>query len=319
MRWPDFLIVGAPKCGTTAMADYLRRHPEVFLPRRKELNFFGGDLVFRRSRMTETEYLGVFARARQDQRIGEASVWTLLSETAATEIHGVRPDAKIIIMLRNPVDMMHSLHSQRVYNGTENLFDFEEALDAEEDRRSGFRLPARWDNRMGYDYRAAARYTSQVERFLRTFGRANVSVILFDDFRGRTEDVYRETCHFLGIDPDLREDLAVVNGNKRTRSDRLRDFIRFASPRSRAIVRTVVPHPALRTGLKLRFKRLNTRYEPRRPMDPALRERLRREFRAEVEALGRLIERDLGAWNAPAPVPAGAGNDRPRTETRAHE
>jgi len=194
--------------------------------------------------------------------------------------------------------MMHSLHSQRVYNGTEDLLDFEEALGAEEDRRAGRRLPDNWDNQMGCFYREAARYAPQVERYLDTFGRTQVHVILFDEFHARTADVYRETCRFLEVDPELCIDFSTINGNKRTRSSRLRDFLRFASPGSRALIRAAVPSVTLRAEVKHRLKRLNTRYETRPPMDPRLRERLQNELRPDVEALGRLLGRDLMSWSA---------------------
>ena len=86
MRRPDFFIVGAPKCGTTAMIDYLKQHPEVFVPDRKELDYFGSDLVFKGHRLTEAEYLSFFSRATTEKRAGEGSVWYLHSTTAALEI-----------------------------------------------------------------------------------------------------------------------------------------------------------------------------------------------------------------------------------------
>ena len=134
MRRPDFFIVGAPKCGTTAMIDYLKQHPEVFVPDRKELDFFGRDLVFKGHRLTEEEYLGFFSRATAEKRAGEGSVWYLHSKTAALEIKDFSPNARIIIMLRNPLDMMYSFHSQRLYNGNEDIENFSAALDAEAER-----------------------------------------------------------------------------------------------------------------------------------------------------------------------------------------
>ena len=140
MRRPDFFIVGAPKCGTTAMNDYLKDHPELFIPARKKLHFFGSDLELRRSRrITTQEYLSYFALARAEKRLGEASVWYLYSQRAAAEIKAFSPAARIIIMLRNPVDMMYSMHSQRLYSGKQDIRDFAEALEVEEERRQGLR------------------------------------------------------------------------------------------------------------------------------------------------------------------------------------
>ncbi len=114
------------------MYDYLKQHPEIFMPERKEPNFFGTDLglspYFIRD---EKEYLSLFSGARNEKRVGEASVLYLFSKLAATEIKECNPAASIIIMLRNPVDMIHSLHSQYVYNGWEDIVEFEAALDSE--------------------------------------------------------------------------------------------------------------------------------------------------------------------------------------------
>jgi len=145
MRTPDFFIVGAPKCGTTAMSDYLRQHPEIYMPQRKEPHFFGSDLdapypYFIRDK---EQYFSLFAEAKDEKRVGEASVWYLYSKRAAFEIKEFCPTASIIIMLRNPVDMIYSLHSQRLFTGNEDIPDFEEALEAEEDRKRGLRIPSR--------------------------------------------------------------------------------------------------------------------------------------------------------------------------------
>src|SRR5215475_10623199 len=193
MRKPDFFIFGAPKCGTTAMNDYLKDHPEIFIPAKKEIHFFGADLPFLKGkRVTEQEYMTYFAPAGNEKRLGESSVWYLYSQQAAAEIKAFSPAARIIIMLRNPVDMMYSLHAQRLYNDNEDIRDFAEALAAEEDRRQGRRIYQNANNAMGFFYRDAARYTQQVQRYLDVFGRDKVHVIVFDDFRSDTPRVYRE-------------------------------------------------------------------------------------------------------------------------------
>ena len=115
---PDFFVVGAPKCGTTAICAYLGQHPEVFIPRIKEINFFGSDLTGLRSARNLNEYLAFFEPG-DGKCCGEGSTWYLFSKTAASEIHRHNPSAKIIIMLRDPVEAMYSLHNQLLYNGNE--------------------------------------------------------------------------------------------------------------------------------------------------------------------------------------------------------
>ncbi|MFQ5570582.1 MAG: sulfotransferase, partial [Rhodothermales bacterium] len=110
---PDFFIVGAPKCGTTAMFRYLQEHPEIYLPK-KEFHHFGSDLRppnYQGRNRDRAVYLSLFAGVTTEKRIGEASVWYLYSKKAAREIKAFAPEADVIIMLRNPVEMMYSLYS----------------------------------------------------------------------------------------------------------------------------------------------------------------------------------------------------------------
>jgi hypothetical protein len=124
MRKPDFFIVGAPKSGTTAMYFYLKQHPEIFMPERKELHFFGSDFFAPHFVRDLKEYLKFFEGADNKKRIGEASVWYLYSKRAAFEIKEFNPDADIIIMLRNPVDMMYSLRETLRKKGIERASFF---------------------------------------------------------------------------------------------------------------------------------------------------------------------------------------------------
>ena len=295
MRKPDFFIVGAPKCGTTAMNDYLQAHPEIFIPAKKEIHFFGADLQFQRPRVTLPEYLSYFAPVQREKRVGEASVWYLYSQQAAAEIKSFSPAARILIMLRNPVDMMYSLHSQRLYNDNENLVNFEEALAAEADRRQGKRLYQNALNTMGFFYRAAATYTPQVQRYFEVFGREQVHVIIFDDFTEATDEVYCQTCEFLAVDSKFQPEFRIVNANKGVHSSALRSFLRYPQEPVRWLQQLWSLSP-VRLGLRSKIRQLNTRYESRSPLDPELRRRLQAEFAPEVERLSALLRRDLSHW-----------------------
>lgn len=128
---PDFFIAGAPKCGTIAMCAYLAQNPNIFIPRNTEPNFFASDLTGKRTIRTEAEYLNLF-RDGGGKLCGEGSTWYLFSKRAAKEIYDFNPDAKIIIMLREPVEFLRSLHNQLLFDGNEDIEDFQEALRAEQ-------------------------------------------------------------------------------------------------------------------------------------------------------------------------------------------
>lgn len=296
MTKPDFFIVGAPKCGTTAMDRYLKQHPEIFLPERKEPQFFGSDLYSPTFIRKQEEYLSLFEEVRGEKRVGETSVWSLYSEQAASEIEEFEPNANVIAMLRNPAEMISSLHSQYLYTGNEDIENLEEALRAEEQRKKGLRIPRTATFVQGLFYRETARYFQQIKRYFEAFGRENVHVVIFDDFKADSATVYRETLKFLGVDSSFQPDFQVVNPGKRVRSKALRNFSKHPRHGTRRLVRTLLPGAA-RQALSHALDRYNTRYEVARPVNYKVMEQLRAEFAPEVERLSRLLGRDLTHWS----------------------
>ena len=294
---PDFFIVGAPKCGTTSLYTYLEAHPGIFMSPIKEPYHFCPDLrVGLPSIADRSRYLDLFREATAGERAGEASVWYLYSSQAARLIREFNPAARIIIMLRPPADMAYSLYNHYRYSGVEPLASFEEALAAEADRREGRRLPARRGVRETLYYREIARYAPQVKRYLDEFDRNRVHVILFEDLRDRTEAVYRDTLAFLGIEGGaVPPDFDVVNEAKRVGVPVLHRML--SRPAPDALKSMARGWPA---GRRFRrwLKRTNARLGRKVEMSPDTCRRLQREFRADVEALGAMIGRDLSAWHA---------------------
>jgi len=295
-RIPDFFIVGAPKCGTTSLFEYLTEHPQVFLAP-KELHFFGSDLYPAERVRDESKYLQLFASATTEKRVGEASVWYLYSKQAAGEIQRFSPAASIIISLRNPVDMIHSLHSQLVYAGIEDITDFERAVRAETKLGHGFRL---WNGQVVSEtrYLEAGGYCEQVERYLNVFGREKVKVVIFDDLKEDPLSVYREVCKFLEVSWDFVPKLRIVNPNKKVRSKTLRAIMREPPTPIKALGRLVL-NPRRRQNALARLQRLNTKRVPRPPMPQSLREHLQSYFAPDVERLSNLLNRDLTHWCRP--------------------
>jgi len=292
VEYPDFYLVGAPKCGTTALYGFLGQHTQIFLPRTKELLHFASDLSYP-TRLSENEFLAHFADRQGEQRAGTAHTAYLQSKRAATEIKSKRPDADIIIMLRNPVDMLHSWHSELLYETIEDIEDFESALDAEPDRRRGKRIPrsARNSYVESLYYTDVAAFGEQVQRYLDTFGRSHVHVILHDELSADPGATYHATLEFLGVDSSHVPQFGVVNPNKAVRSRALqRLYFATATPGHRA-VRKLVPR-----RVRQRLLAMNAPPAPRAEMPPHVRRRLERVFRDDVARLGDLIDRDLSGW-----------------------
>lgn len=300
---PDFFIVGAPKCGTSALAHYLSAHPEVFMPR-KEMHAFGSDLCFRGQfyRRDLNAYLEEFGDFQGRSRAGEASVWYLFSETAAAEIRAFNPESRILIMLREPVEMMYSLFYQFRFDGNEHLSSFEEALAAEEGRRAGRCVSRQAYFPQGLQYRNAACYTDQIRRYFDTFGRDQVEVIIYDDFYANPGAVYARVLEFLGVRANPVEiDFKVINGNKCPKNSALQAVLNEPLFRSAAIaLRPWLPRPvfAQLRNLEGRVRQTVTRFEKRPPLEPLLRARLKQEFAPEVKRLSALLERDLTHWSS---------------------
>jgi hypothetical protein len=213
---PDLFIVGAPKCGTTAMHAYLGRHPDIFMAPFTENNHFAQDLIplddpFR----SEERYLELFRDAAGRKVIGEKSVYHLYSRVAARLIDRFNPEAKIIIMLRDPVDMLPSYHAQQLYNTDETILRFDEAWRSEKWRRWGLRLPPKKIRVKGkLRYSRIVSYAEQVRRYLDVFRPDRLKIILYDDFKSDTARVYRETLEFLGLEAGFRPEFPVINARK---------------------------------------------------------------------------------------------------------
>jgi len=318
-RLPGIFIVGAAKSGTTAMSDYLGAHPDIFMAR-KEMHVFGSDLQFAPHfyRRNLTEYAKEFRDATNQRLSGEASVWYLLSRNAATEIHQFNPDARILIMLREPVEMMYSLYHQFLYDGNEHLATFEDALAAEEGRRAGKLVSRQAYLPQGLLYREAARYSDQVRRYFEIFGRERVHVILYDDFAADTAGTYRRALEFLEVAPDFQPDFKIVNGNKGVRSPALRAFLRNPRIWSAALaIRRVAPEFVFTTmqQVEARLRKFNTSPEKRAPLSTALHAQLKRAFAPEVERLSELLGRDLTPWTEDPSQPRRQAETRAATES----
>lgn len=299
---PDFFIVGAPKCGTTAMTHYLRQHPDVYIPPGKEFHHFGSDLEVRGPLEAHIEdrskYLRLFEGARDVERVGESSVWYLYSSSAAREIARFNPEGRVIVMLRDPVAMMHSHHAEMVYTGDEDIRDFGRALEAEPARRRGEKIPESNYMPCSLFYRDIVDYAPQVRRYFEALGRDRVHVILFDRFRDRTAEVYRETLEFLEVRPDHRPEFRRINPNAEVRSTLLRRLARHPPTPLRELINWLderFPN-LIHRRLRPLYHAINARPTDREPLDEDLARQLRRELTPAVRELEELLGGDLSDW-----------------------
>jgi hypothetical protein len=300
---PDVFLVGAPKCGTTALHRQLARHPEIFFAAKEEMNHFATDLLRADDPWrSEDAYLEAFRAASGARRIGDASVFHLFSATAAQAIRSFQPDARILVMLRDPVAWLPSYHSQMLFNGDEILSDLAAALAAEPARSRGLELPAhlRFPQRLLYS--RVARFSEQLERYFDAFGRERVHVLIFEDVVRDSERVLRGTLDFLGVDPAHCQGFELANPNRKIRSPAFSEFLKRPPDVVAKLVTALLP-AATRQSLRRALRGLNSSAAPREPLPPALREQLCERFRPEVLRLEQLLGRRLPGWCEPARRP----------------
>jgi len=295
---------------------YLGKHPQVFMNERvKEPHFFGRDLHHaggqQRRRRSAEEYVALFDGATDEVWVGEGSTSYSYSESAASEIREFNSSARVVLMLRNPIDMMYSWHSYLLYTGAETLA-FADALAAEDGRKRGVGLPNGRYLLEGLFYRKIACYADHLSRFVSVFGRDHVHAIIFDDFVQDTARTYTETLEFLGVDQAFQPSFERVNSNPTIRSTTLRTLVRRPPAILRTLARTVLTEQQLGRFAHTVMRTLNTTAAARRPMDPTLRRQLQSEFRPEVDRLGRMPGRDLSHWISDDPVRLEAGYAEPR-------
>ena len=310
-RRPDLFIIGAAKCGTTSLYNYLSGHPDIYMSPDKEPGYFAPDLAsdatreaLRYGRDLE-RYLGLFADAGQARRLGEASVRYLRSEQAPQLIHDFQAEPFVVVMIRNPVDMVYSLHGQRFAEGGEDLADFAEALSAEADRRKGRRIPRGAKNPRLTTYLDRARFGQQLPRWFDTFGRERLHVIVLEDFVRDQRAEFRRLLEFLDVDPDyLPVDFQRHNPSHAPRSATVRAILNAQAPRGP--IRRLIPQDVrdgLRRQIIRRIRMLNRKPVKRPPLSPELRRRLEVEFMDDVLLTSELLGRDLaGQWFGARPA-----------------
>ena len=299
-RRPNFFLVGAPKSGTTALAHYLSEHPQIFVSNPKEPYYFADDFHGLPGPKTEREYLDLFSRADEGcVALGEATTVYLYSSAAANRIKDFAPNARILVMLRNPLEIAAAYHAEHLYSLSENEPDFETAWRLRDARARGEALPPLVMEPKLIQYRDVAMLGEQMERLYRVFDREQVRVIVFDDFVADTAAAYAATVEFLGAPPDGRSDFPVVNERKQVRLAPLARLLNRPPPVvSRMIQRAKRASGLEGVGLLDFARRFNTVPRDKGVLPVALREEMIEVFREDVERLSSTVGRDLSHWLA---------------------
>jgi sulfotransferase family protein len=300
---PGFFIVGAPRCGTTALSTYLVEHPRIGFSMPKETQFFCTDLPGISFHTADPrEYLKLcfgHCAGKNYLAIGEGSVWNLYSKDALANILRFNPEARFIIMVRNPIELCVALYEKRREMLQEDQLTFEQAWRLEEERLQNRNVPSFFRKEVGVaGYRSVALLGEQVERAFYLIPPAQRLLIVFDDFVVNTAAVYAQVLNFLGVPHDGRKEFAKINEGQSIRNPRLWTLIwgtlLFAYPLL-APVKRKLKVPALNIYPRLSRLFLGSRQE--RPVIPEpLRAEMRAHFGEDIKRLSAAVGRDLSHW-----------------------
>ncbi len=299
-----FFIVGAPRCGTTAMSRYLKKHPNICFSDPKETHFFlFADKTANPTKLRE-EFLSAFFPDLSDDTtmIGDGSVSTLYSSDAIQQIQRTFRSPKFIVMLRDPVDMMRSYHGRLLHLRQEDEKDFQTAWALQEERKSGRRIPRKCSDPRVLQYGEIARLGHYSSQLLKLVGNENCMPIFFDDFLADTLSTYKSVLAFLDLPYDGRETFDRKNSVRTFKSGLLQSL--YSGPLMRPVANQLMKNPvraakiqrAMRPYRK-KMKKINS-YEAAPPaLTPQFKQELSRYFSEDVGQLGAVFGRNLEHWS----------------------
>ena len=296
---PNFFIIGAPKCGTTALSEYLKTHPNIYMSTPKELFYFADDFPAYQEAKTEAEYLKKFFSniLPRHQAVGEASALYLYSSVALKNLYQFDPNAKIIVMLRNPVDVVYSYHSQLLYDGDENEPDFERAWKLQSVRKKGENISNFCREPRLLQYAEFGKLGRQIEHLLGIFPPENIHIIWFEDFSNSTQLAYEKVLNFLEVPSDNRTEFERFNANKIHKSSLLGKvtqkppkFLIDAAMKTKQIM------GISRWGVMDTIRSFNSEPTSRKALSADFKAELIAEFTTDIQKLSCLLDKDLSHW-----------------------
>jgi hypothetical protein len=289
---PNFLIVGAAKSGTTSLYEYLKQHPEIFMPAWKEPSLFISDPYGPLHRIKKKNYYGIiFSESAGFPAVGEASTSYLYDEASPEIIRNCLGEIKIIIALRDPVQMSYSLYNHQVRKGGETLKTFEAALANENKRILSKNFQKKcygWHANYYYYHRGL--YYEQVKRYLKTFGSSNVMIIFFEELVKNPIKTSQKIYGFLNVDCTFIP--AIKIHNPRGSILKIPEFWR-----DRGLFIKTASFILSKNFIK-KFSHLIRIFNqpPPAKINAITEKKLRSQFYTNILKLESLIHQDLSAW-----------------------
>ncbi len=314
--FPDFFVVGAPRCGTTSLCRYLAHNPQICFSLPKEPHYFSRISALPSERELQSDYIERYFghRGAAHRVAGEGSVSYLYGPGVIERILHFNPEARFIVMVRNPMSMLPSYHLKMRFMLMEEEADFARAWGLQEARARGESVPRHCLDTRLLMYREVARFGKQVERLFDVAGRDRTHVIVFDDFFVTDPlGTYRKVLEFLRVDDDGRTWFMRKNESRIYRYRWLQQWLlRAASDggsgggSGKKIEQRVERKQKLRKPIGSRKKKSWTKSLAQwnwisarpAPLTPEMRAVVADTLRPDIELLSRLLQRDMGFWLA---------------------
>jgi hypothetical protein len=294
----DLFIVGEQKAGTTYLYNYLCQQPKVCMSNVKEPNFFCKDLIKDSLKFHGENYYYDYTNLKDYHNlfddfdkpvVGEATSVYLYSKRAAQEIYKYNSKAKVIIMLREPVSFLNSLHKQYLKETTEDVKDFMEAYYLTSERMRDSNIPKRVRSPSLVYYKERIKYANSIKRYLKYFPKKQIKVIIFEEFIKDTDRCLKEILQFLNIDPKVNITVEESNPHRVPKNKYL--FYTLHNPKLKKIIKNIIPDRYL-DRFKKTFNKLFLKEDKKEKPSEGQISKLKQEIRPEVKKLNELLNND---------------------------
>ncbi|CAB3290097.1 Sulfotransferase [Methanocaldococcus lauensis] len=299
MKIPNLFIIGEPKCGTTTIHYTLNTHPDIFMCPVKEPAYFCKDFHEESDRYhgkklyypirEEDQYLELFRDAKNEKIIGESSTLYAYSKVAAKEIYKFNPEAKIIYIIREPVDFLYSLHSHYYRNLEETIDDLKKAIEIEPLRKKWKFLPKYVPNPSILYYTERVKYYNHISKYLDMFGNDQILILTYDELKNDPKKLFKRIFDFLGVDSSYKPNIRIENVGKDIKS---KLFHKLLIKGYHSNLKYVLPLK-FRRKLGNFLKEINLTHKKQKQFDNNLVNYIKEITYNEIFELNKIIDMDL--------------------------
>ena len=302
----DFYIIGWPKTGSTSLHHYIAQHPDIYMSSVKESYYHCTDIIRESDKIgagkhflyrDEEQYSKLFSSYNNEKLKGESSVFYVISKEAILNINKNNPSAKLVILLRDPVELVTSWFHHLKQHSREDASDVFKALNLQESRLDYKNLPPNTHTPIHVQYDEIINFPKHLKNIYNTFNKDQVCILLYDDLKKSEEETTKKVFDFLNVDTAFNPVFVKKNLSKKVKNQKLKKAI---DKRKQGVVNVLTYLGLLKENSFLHRIYLNAFTENKRrdAIKDTQQEDLRKRFTNMVKETSDLIEVDLiKKWN----------------------